>query len=435
MKKEWKRLLSVVLSAVIVLSSAYTVTAADTTGDGDNFQSEENDGMVQAPLAGETDNSSQGTDASGTGDPKQSDVSGPGADSDDSAGADQSSSGTPDNSGGFDAGVNSGSSDSGGFDTNNGESSDTKENAGISGKVTVDNPDDSGTKESADISGKVTVEADEHDDNVKIRKNDKPYLALGADLSPEQQATVLALMGIDAGRLNEYNVMYVNNTEEHQYLDSYIDKSKIGTRSLSSIVIVERGEGNGINISTNNISYCTVGMYKNALATAGIQNADIIVAAPSAISGTAALVGIFKAYREMTGDEIDEESIDTSLHELVLTGDLESASGADPDEVEAMIAYVKQAVVEHDMSDETEIRKAISEGCEKFSVTLSESEITRIVQLMQKINELDLDIDELLNSAQSIYDKIAKGEDVSGFFSKLGGWFSRIIDALKKIFS
>ncbi len=96
-------------------------------------------------------------------------------------------------------------------------------------------------------------------------------------------------MGIDESKLSDYDVVYVNNSEEHRYLDSYIDSSKIGTKSLSSIVIVERKDGSGINISTNNISYCTVGMYKNALATAGIQNADIIVAAPFPISGTAGI--------------------------------------------------------------------------------------------------------------------------------------------------
>ncbi len=293
----------------------------------------------------------------------------------------------------------------------------------VSGTVTVDN---------TDVSGTVTVEEDKNDDNVKIKKSDKPYLALGVDLTPEQQATVLALMGIDGSQLDNYDVVYVNNSEEHQYLDSYIDSSKIGTKSLSSVVIVERKDGNGINISTSNISYCTVGMYKNALATAGIENADIIVAAPFAISGTAALVGIFKAYTEMTGDQIDEENIDAALHELVVTGALESSTGSDADEVEALIAYVKQAVVEHDMTDETEIREAIAEGCEKFSVTLTEDEIHQIVELMLKISELDLDLDSLLNSAQSIYDKISNAD--GGFWAKIGNIFSDLIEAIKGLF-
>ena len=119
-------------------------------------------------------------------------------------------------------------------------------------------------------------------DTVEIKENDRPYLALGADLTDEQRATVLSLMGIDPANLADYDVVYVTNQEEHQYLDSYIDASQIGSKSWSSVVIVEREAGSGLNISTNNITYCTVGMYKNALSTAGITDADIIIAGPTA---------------------------------------------------------------------------------------------------------------------------------------------------------
>lgn len=298
-----------------------------------------------------------------------------------------------------------------------------KKDQDISGSVSTDN--------NQDISGTITVEQDKNDDNVEIKKNDKPYLALGSDLSAEQRATVLAIMGIDQNKLADYDVVYVNNAEEHQYLDSYIEKSKIGSKSLSSIVIVERKDGSGLNISTNNVTYCTVGMYKNALATAGIQNADIIVAAPFPISGTAALVGIFKAYTQMTGDVIDEENIDAALNELVVTGQLE-AGGADSDEVEGMIAYVKQAVVEHDLSDESEIRKAIAEGCDKFGITLTDEEVNEIVKLMLKISDLDLDVDGLLNAAQSIYDKISNAD--SGFWAKIRELLRTIWTKIKELF-
>jgi len=298
-----------------------------------------------------------------------------------------------------------------------------KKDQDISGSVSTDN--------NQDISGTITVEQDKNDDNVEIKKNDKPYLALGSDLSAEQRATVLAIMGIDQNKLADYDVVYVNNAEEHQYLDSYIEKSKIGSKSLSSIVIVERKDGSGLNISTNNVTYCTVGMYKNALATAGIQNANIIVAAPFPISGTAALVGIFKAYTQMTGDVIDEENIDAALNELVVTGQLE-AGGADSDEVEGMIAYVKQAVVEHDLSDESEIRKAIAEGCDKFGITLTDEEVNEIVKLMLKISDLDLDVDGLLNAAQSIYDKISSAD--SGFWAKIRELLRTIWTKIKELF-
>lgn len=45
------------------------------------------------------------------------------------------------------------------------------------------------------------TQATEEGDNVVITKEEKPYLALGADLTADQQHTVLSYMGIDVADL------------------------------------------------------------------------------------------------------------------------------------------------------------------------------------------------------------------------------------------
>lgn len=282
-----------------------------------------------------------------------------------------------------------------------------------------------------------TEASDTADDDVVIEENDKPYLALGADLDADQLATVLGLLGVDAAQLANYEVSYVNNSEEHTYLDAYIDSSKIGTKSWSSVVIVQREEGSGINISTKNINYCTVSMYKNALVTAGIKDADIIVAGPKPISGTAALVGIFKAYTQMTGNEISADSIDTALNELVLTGQLKDATGADSDEIEGMVAYLKQKVAEGALKDEESMNQAIDDACEEFKVTLSDDEKAQLLSLLKKIDELDLDPDALIDQAKSIYDQLSNlGIDTSsGIGATIKNFFSGIVESIKSFFA
>lgn len=99
--------------------------------------------------------------------------------------------------------------------------------------------------------------------------------------------------------------------------------------------------GNGLKVSTYNINYCTAGMYKNALATAGVEDANVIVAGPFPLSGTAALVGTFEAYEKLTGKELDESVVDAAMDELVTTGDLEQSIDGDSNDVEAMIADLK----------------------------------------------------------------------------------------------
>ena len=136
------------------------------------------------------------------------------------------------------------------------------------------------------------------DKAVTVTSN-KTYLALGADLTASQRSTVLALMGIAEADLPNYDVVYVTNAEEHQRLDTYIASSVIGTKSLSSVVVRPADKGHGVTVTTKNINYCTDNMYRNALITAGVEDADIMVVGPSPISGTAALIGALKAYERM----------------------------------------------------------------------------------------------------------------------------------------
>ena len=301
----------------------------------------------------------------------------------------------------------------------------------VTGEVS-DSADDSAA--ASDVTADVIV--DENNDKVEIKKSDRPYLALGADLSEEQRNSVLSLMGIDAAGLNNYDVVYVNNSEEHQYLDSYVESSKIGSKSWSSVVIVKRDKGNGLNISTKNITYCTVGMYKNALTTAGITDADIIVAGPKPISGTAALVGIFKAYEEMSGEKVQDNVVDAALNELVVTGQLEDAiDGLSNEEVEEFIAYIKSVIAEKGLTDESSINQAIDDACKKYGVTLDDAERQKIVDLLLKITSLGIDLNGLVDYASSLYNSFKNGGSTSsGILSTIGNAIGSIFSAIGNFF-
>lgn len=266
-----------------------------------------------------------------------------------------------------------------------------------------------------------------------ITKDDKPYLALGANLNQQQRKTVLELLGINPEELEDYDVIYITNEEEHEYLGEYVAANKIGTRALSSVLVVKRDKGNGINITTKNISYCTIGMYKNALITAGITDADIIVAGPIPISGTAALVGAMRAYSVMTGEAVTEESMDTALNELVLTGDIAETVG-NSEKAEELVAYLKQEVVERKLKSEKEIRGAIEDACQQFDIQLSEDEITELTGLLEKIAQLDLDIDSIRSQAEALYTKLAN-LNTEGIFEKVKNFFQSMLDFFQELFS
>ena len=184
-------------------------------------------------------------------------------------------------------------------------------------------------------------------------------------------------MGIEAADFDKYDVVYVSNAEEHQYLDSYVPKKQIGTKALSSVLVSLADSGNGLKVSTYNINYCTAGMYKNALATAGVEDANVIVAGPFPLSGTAALVGTFEAYEKLTGKELDESVVDAAMDELVTTGDLEQSIDGDSNDVEAMIADLKGQIASGKIKTPEEMEQLARRGVQSlgmpaFVITLGE---------------------------------------------------------------
>ena len=239
---------------------------------------------------------------------------------------------------------------------------------------------------------------------VTVTNEKKGYLSLGADLTAAQKTTVLTLLGVSEAELGDYDIVTVTNAEEHVALDKYIDSAVIGRRSLSSVLVKPAEKGHGVVVTTHNINYCTTNMYRNALITAGVTDAEITVAAPSPISGTAALIGALKAYGNMSGVQVSEKALDTALNELVTTGEIKEAVGSD-DEAEEFISYIKTVVATNDLSTKEEIEAAIRKGMIDLNVTLTDEEVARTVDLMLKVKAMGIDYKVLAEQADDLYAK------------------------------
>ena len=265
------------------------------------------------------------------------------------------------------------------------------------------------------------------------------YVSLGADLTVQQRAEVLKLMNLTEEDLAGMDVVQITNEKEHEMLGGYLPDSVIGSRALSC-VRVDKKKSDGIQVTTKNITYCTKGMYQNALITAGIENADVIVVGPTNISGTAGLVGAMEAYQEMTGKAISEENQDAAINEIVATGNLADNLGS-TENAENLMALVKQEVISSDLSSDADILQAIENAASQIGVTLSEAEKEQILSLMKKIGNLDIDTDALKQQASDIYDRLKDlGVDMSGLdkdtlVSAITKFFEGIIEFFKGLFN
>ena len=259
------------------------------------------------------------------------------------------------------------------------------------------------------------------------------YVSLGANLTESERATVLGLLGLTEDDLQSCTVVQVTNQEEPEYLDEYLSSSVIGDRAISSVKVVNKDKGNGITVETRNISYCTETMYQNALATAGLEDAEVTVAGPFSVSGTAGLIGAIKAYDTMTGKDTAEESVEAATQELVTTSELGQSMG-DQESAGTLVGAVKDKVVSEGLETEEEIRDAIEETADQMDISLTEDQIAKITELMDQIKDLDIDINALKEQAKGLYDKLESLDidfsSAQGFFSRIGEFFSNLWDKI-----
>ncbi|MDY5564394.1 MAG: DUF1002 domain-containing protein [Candidatus Limivicinus sp.] len=253
---------------------------------------------------------------------------------------------------------------------------------------------------------------------------------IGADLSDEQVEAVYGMFGIRRGDAIE---LKMTNAEERTYLEGYVDNSLIGTRSISCVYVELLPEGSGMSVTTSNINWCTGEMYISALATAGITDANIVVAAPFEVSGTAALSGVYKAYEDMTGKKLDDLAKLVSTQELTVTGELAAQIGAM--DSTAIVNELKLMLdVTQTMSDD-EIRAEIREIASRYNVNLTNTQVEQLLSLCRSLEGLDAEslkarVQDVQNTLQKVSDAKTKVvgfvqgvkkvvDSVSGFFDKI----------------
>jgi uncharacterized protein YpuA (DUF1002 family) len=259
---------------------------------------------------------------------------------------------------------------------------------------------------------------------------------IGADLTDDQIASVYGMFGINRGDAIE---LTLTNAEERTYLEGYVDSSVIGTRSISCVYVELLPEGSGMSVTTSNINWCTGEMYVSALATAGITDANIIVAAPFEVSGTAALSGVYKAYEDMTGQKLDDVAKLVSTQELTITGELAAEIGA-MDSTSIVNELKMMLDVTKDMTDD-EIRAEIGEIASRYNVSLTNTQVEQLLSLCRSLEGLDGDaLKARVEEVQNTLNKVATAKNnVVGFvqgvknvITSVSSFFDKIKDIIAK---
>lgn len=255
---------------------------------------------------------------------------------------------------------------------------------------------------------------------------------IGANLTEEQISAVYSNFGVKRGDVTE---LRVTNADERKYLEGYVEDSVIGTNSISCVYIEVLEEGEGLDVTTSNINWCTSQMYVSELATAGITDAKIIVAAPFEVSGTAALTGVYMAYEDITGETLDETAKLVSTQELTLTAELAEKIGS-YDSVE-IVNELKLLLGETKNMTDEQLRREIESIASDLGVSLTDTQISQLISLCRSLEKLNPE--QLKEKVESVQNTIAKlgqaKETVSNFFEGVKNVWNSIVDFFKGLFA
>ena len=180
-------------------------------------------------------------------------------------------------------------------------------------------------------------------------------VTIGYDLTNQQKEDMLKYFDVDR---NSASVVEVTASEEKKYLGGTVSRAQLGNKAISCSYIEPTTTG-GLVVNTNNVTWVNASMIKNALITAEIENANVKVSAPFAVSGTAAMTGILKGFENSKdGKKLDESTKKTANEEVAVTGKLGEKIGQD--KAAGLINEVKSEVIKDKPKNEEGITKIVN---------------------------------------------------------------------------
>lgn len=258
----------------------------------------------------------------------------------------------------------------------------------------------------------------------------KARVVMGADLDEEQRAQIYRDFSLAEGDIKE---LTITNQEERAYLEGIAPEDKIGNLALSCVYIRTLEENSGLTITLHNINWCSENMYRNVLVTAGITDASVMISAPYPVSGTAALSGIYKAYEDVTGEQLDESAKKAAANELFITGALAETIGST--DATLLVNELKGILDQTQNMTDDEVHKEIHNLAKSLGIQVTDSQIEQLVGLCRELEGLDTQqLQEHLESIAGTVDSAQKTnaffsaleKNIQNFFTNIGTFFSNL---------
>ena len=190
-------------------------------------------------------------------------------------------------------------------------------------------------------------------------KTSTTLISIGESNTDAQKAELMGYFG----NPKDAQVTTVTVADTQDAMAGLIDNTTIGT-AYSSAALTCLPLGDGLNVSTINITSMTPAIYAIALVTAGVGDANLIVAAPSdaPAGGLTALAGIFQSWDKVNceSSQTTPERQELALREIALTAQISAAAGQSTGYAGAFVIDAQRAIVVGNYTSADDISAAIA---------------------------------------------------------------------------
>ena len=252
-------------------------------------------------------------------------------------------------------------------------------------------------------------------------------VSIANDITDAEKTKAYEYFGLAKGAAQE---IVVTNKNERESLLGMVPEAQIGNKTVSSAYVVPTNTG-GILVESNNLTWVTNSMLTNTLITLGITNAKVKAYAPYPVSGTGALTGIMMAFEQSGAEntEISEEQKEAANEELVMTGQLGDEIGKD--EASVIVNEVKTQIIKDSPKTDVQIGNIITNVTNNYNITLSDTSKAKMVSVMSKINDLDLEYNDLKDTLKTNKNNLIETLKQTGSEIKEAAWYGKFWTSVK----
>lgn len=276
----------------------------------------------------------------------------------------------------------------------------------------------------------------------------KPTFVYGGGLNEDQVNQTADLLDID----NRENV--AETPALGQDLQTYLGYGAGSDSSMISSVLVQRsGSNSGVNVNITtpeNITRITEEQYMNAAITAGVEDANIMVAAIRPVTGESALTGVYKAF-DVNGEDLEQDRMAVAQEELETTNQI--AQDLDEDDsarLNQAIAEIKRDLA--DLKDQVDglatredIERIINDALARHDLqnVIGDTQINQLIVLFENYQQTSaIDSEKVLEQLNSFTDTlqdrfgdvIQQAED-SGLLDSIANFFRELWQTLMNLFN